>query len=515
MANGMELNQLFSLLLKKIVVPTRFHDQVASIKDMLKDDLSGLVDSLTDFAVDSANVDFSIETDNNNFTKIMKKWLTELNISYQGKIPSGIKPLAKEYFKERWKYSSFPVLKIQKWEEINGVVLPTQMYFVDGGSIYAKDKSEKENELSLLNYDYYLGKNMKYKLDKNVIFAKTNGRWFSKYPIPYIIKRGIYHNWKIIESLKDKQTTVLDQIIPYLLLVKKGTESLATQNIKSYSDSELKDVIKDFQNLMNEIRSGNIAKTKTPIRAVNFDEDLSHFIPDLKTIFTRDLFVVAERSILSGLGFIDVVDATSTSRRESVLNPKVFIEEVITGVEDFKQILKDLVLMIVEKNKKHKKWIKGDFYIATSPISIFRTDEFKNQMRLMWERGQLSNRTYCEIVGETDYRTEVHRREKEAKDGDDYTMYPHIRENREGQGIDIPGEEPIDEDTDENGNPIPTDKLDDKDKYDIGANFNCECLKCHKKIKTSKHCNTIKCPKCGGKMRRVERPGKGHIQQCL
>ena len=39
--------------------------------------------------------------------------------------------------------------------------------------------------------------------------------------------------------------------------------------------------------------------------------------------------------------------------------------------------------------------------------------------------------------------------------------------------------------------------------------FNCECLKCGFKLQTDKHCNTIKCPKCGGDMRRAERPGKG------
>lgn len=45
----------------------------------------------------------------------------------------------------------------------------------------------------------------------------------------------------------------------------------------------------------------------------------------------------------------------------------------------------------------------------------------------------------------------------------------------------------------------------DEDK----AEFNCECLKCGKKITTDKHCVDIKCPECGGEMRRVERPGPG------
>ena len=39
--------------------------------------------------------------------------------------------------------------------------------------------------------------------------------------------------------------------------------------------------------------------------------------------------------------------------------------------------------------------------------------------------------------------------------------------------------------------------------------FNCECIKCGHKMKSKKHCNDIKCPKCGGQMRRAERPGPG------
>ena len=39
--------------------------------------------------------------------------------------------------------------------------------------------------------------------------------------------------------------------------------------------------------------------------------------------------------------------------------------------------------------------------------------------------------------------------------------------------------------------------------------YNCECLDCEHKLTTEKHCVDVKCPKCGGKMRRVERPGAG------
>jgi len=53
-------------------------------------------------------------------------------------------------------------------------------------------------------------------------------------------------------------------------------------------------------------------------------------------------------------------------------------------------------------------------------------------------------------------------------------------------------------------------KLDDKIKdLETSQNVTCECLKCGKKLTTSEHCNTIKCPECGGEMRRTDRPGSG------
>lgn len=470
MDTGLFTNFVLSLLLKKIVVPTEYHAQVSAVKDMLNNDVSGLIDSLTDFAVDTATVEFNIETKNETFTKILRQWLEEINKDYKGKIPSGIKPLAKEYFRERWKYSSFPVLKISEWGNIDGVLVPTKMFFVDGESIHAKDKDENDENLKVINYDYYLGTKNPEKLERNIIFSKPFGRWFDKYPTPYLIKRGIYHNYKIIQSLKLKETQILDQIIPYLLLIKKGIAGTASQEGKIYSQPELKEVIKQFQTLMDEIKTSSAGdkQIKSPIRATNFDEEIKHLIPDLSTIFNKDLFVVAERNILSGLGFIDVVEATSTSRRESILNPKVFIEEVRAGVEDFKQLLKDLVILIRDKNKSHKKYVNNEFYITASPIKGFMTDDFKEKIRQLYDRGRISSQTAVELIGEVDFRTEVYRREKESEQDIETKMYPPVRENREGQGIDIVGEAPLG-DTDEEE--VPDDKKDEieRENYDIGG----------------------------------------------
>ncbi len=468
---GALFSNILSFLVRKIVVPSDFYGQAEAVKEMLRDDVTGLIDSLTDFAVDSATVDYTIETDNKTFSEILRTWLDTINVGYKGQIPTGVKPLAKEYFKERWKASSFPVLKIAQWTTIQGIRVPSKMFFVDGASIKAKDLDDSKF-IKLINYEYYIGsvEEPGNKLGKNTIITKPYGRWFDKFPIPYLIKRGVYHNFKIIQSIKNKETEILNQIIPYMLLVKKGTEALALQDKKIYNDNELKAVLNDVKDLIKKTKDN---PEGIPTRVTQFDEDIKHFIPDLSTIFEPKLFEQAERNILAGIGFIDVVEATSSSRRESILNPKPFIEETQAGVEGFKQILKELVLLIKEENKTHTKFlgINANFYITASPIKSFMTEKFKQELRLLWKHGQLSNQTYSEMVGQVDFRTEVSRREKEAKNGIDTIMYPHLTNNQEDKGIDIPGESPISKNTDKNGSPLPPDKTqpEQKEEFELSA----------------------------------------------
>jgi len=39
--------------------------------------------------------------------------------------------------------------------------------------------------------------------------------------------------------------------------------------------------------------------------------------------------------------------------------------------------------------------------------------------------------------------------------------------------------------------------------------YECECLDCGGRLRSEQHCRDIRCPQCGGEMRRVERPGPG------
>ena len=432
--------------------------------------MTGLVDVLTDFAVQSANVDYHIEAENDQLDTVLNNWLQTVNASY-GKFPMGIKSLAKEYMQERWKSSSFCVLQIAHWSKDPGtnLILPDQMVFVDGGSIHATETDKNSDVLTIDSWDYYIGKDSENKLKSGThIINRPYTRWFDKYPIPYTIKRGIYYNYKIIESLKKKEIEVLDQIIPYMMLITKGSEALSIQQQKTYSQPELQAVVTQMQDLYENLRVMHLddKQVKTPIRVTNFDEQIKHLIPDLKTLFEAELFEQAERNILSGLGFIDIVQGVVSNRRESVLNPKAFIQEVNSAVEDFKLILQQLLYLIAEKNSSHIKYNASRLYISSSPIRSFMTDDFKDKLRIVYDRGGLSKRTFVELVGEVDYETEKFRRDKEAKQGDDLTMYPQIIQNQEDKGIDLPGQAPAEKTTPsgtkstegKNGKEVPQDR---------------------------------------------------------
>ncbi|MBN1253984.1 MAG: hypothetical protein JXA50_01755 [Deltaproteobacteria bacterium] len=47
------------------------------------------------------------------------------------------------------------------------------------------------------------------------------------------------------------------------------------------------------------------------------------------------------------------------------------------------------------------------------------------------------------------------------------------------------------------------------DDLEAKAKYTCECIKCGHQIETDRHCKDLKCPKCGGQMRRAEKPGPG------
>jgi hypothetical protein len=231
-----------------------------------------------------------------------------------------------------------------------------------------------------------------------------------------------------MKTLQDKSDEVISKILPYLFLIQKGNENLFLQGDVDYSDKELKELTDNFTEEVSKYKN---QKGKVPTNAIPFDTKYEHLIPDLRKILTEELYRQGYRSILAGLGFIDMLEI-SPSRQEARLNPKAFISEVNEGVSGFKSILLEAIYLIEERNKSsHKKLFtdKGKLIIVNSPLFI-NVENMLADLRSGFDRGSMSIQSYQEILG-LDPTTEKERRKKELESGDEDLFYPHLIQNRE------------------------------------------------------------------------------------
>ena len=364
-------------------------------------------------------VDYTVETDNDNLTKIFQAWMTNINQELRGQIPTGMKALAKQYFTERWKGSSF-ILMRSIWEDVDGFILPTKLWFVNGEDIVINDGNADSFEIGKETYSLKLGrrvvKNLPASKDEKIFVQKPFETWGTEYPIPYIIRRGLYKNGRLFDILATKGEYVVGKALEYLLLIKKGSEQLALSNQPeyTYSDADLRNIKVQMEDLLSNRR----LTPGVPTHATNFDTDISHLIPDYKQVLAQELFEPIERRIMAGLGLIDVLQGVASTRKETQMNPRPFIAEVENGISDFKMLLNDILQTIIEVNQKgHPKHMGTISKIHSTPIQDFITEQIRGALKDMYDRGVLSKRTYGEVVGNVDFDIELSRRkvENEAK----------------------------------------------------------------------------------------------------
>jgi len=417
----------------EITVSDDFHDRCGYVAEIRDNDVTGIINTVIDYSINSASeAKFRVECSEESLEDLLNLWLEQININING-VPTGLHELAKEYYKERWAGSSLCLLKVDKWKSItkgaNSITVPTVLYFVIGGSVYIKRSNAKNYKLG--TDKYFLDPEMKaneISTDMSII-QKPFGRWFTEYPTPYLIKQGVYKNWKAIEVLQNKGNEVITKILPYLFLMEKGTEAMYLQNKGEYTDKDLKDMVNNFKDAVERY---NKEGAKLPVTGVPFDQKYQHLIPDLLPILREELYAQGSRSILSGLGFIDVVQGVSSTRKESVLNPKPFVAEVNAGVDGFKAILMDIIGLIIKENKgSHKKFFSDNTYlkIVSSPLKI-NVETLIDSLRSAFVYGTISIQTYQEILG-IDPEQELERMKKEMADGLRDLYYPHLIQNTE------------------------------------------------------------------------------------
>lgn len=416
-----------------ISIPGGFHDRCGKINELLDNDVSGVVNTILDYSISSASdTKYRIECKTETLEKLLNMWLEKININVNG-IPTGIQELSKEYFKERWSGSSFCMLRFKKWENIsfNGVTIkvPTIMWLVNGSSIYVgRDKTQNY----VLGSDkYYLDKALKNEISvsekEGFVIQKPYGRWFDEYSNPYLIRKGVIKNLLGIKVLQEKGDEVISKILPYLFVITKGTEGLYKEDI-NYDDNDMKKMVQAFTEQLEKYKN---ERGRTPANGVPFDQKYEHLIPDIRNIMTEELYRQGYRSILSGLGFVDMLEI-SPSRQESRLNPKAFMAETTDGVIGFKSLLLDVVYKIIEKNKtEHAKLFSDNnkLLIVNTPLKI-NIDSILDSLRSGYDRGVMSIQSYQEILG-LDYDTEKQRRKSELDGGDEDLFYPHLIQNQE------------------------------------------------------------------------------------
>jgi len=439
-----------------ISIPSDYHQRCGKVQEMLDNDISGTINSVLDYAVNSASeAKYRVECSEPTLQKLLNLWFEDINIEIKG-IPTGLQALSKEYFKERWEGSSFCILRVSDWEKITAdnvtIEVPTTMWFVNGSSIYVARPKDKSYKLG--SDKYYLDEALKDEIPNNIkeeiIVQKPYNRWFDQYATPYLVRKGVLKNYLGMKTLQDKSDEVISKILPYLFLIQKGSPELFKEGV-DFSDQELTELTDNFKIQVQKYRN---EKGKIPTNAIPFDTKYEHLIPDLSKILKEELYRQGYRSILAGLGFIDMLEI-SPSRQESRLNPKAFVSEINEGVCGFKSILLEAVYLIEERNKNaHKKLFtdKGKIIIVSSPLRI-NVEQILADLRSGFDRGVSSIESYQEILG-LDPITEKERRQKELENGDENLFYPHLIQNRE----DIPDRMGIP------AKPKDTTKLEDQNK---------------------------------------------------
>jgi cation transport regulator len=457
MSNNKSMNPLLSWLWQmvsmissdEIKVPSDYPTQVTKVKEVLESDISGIVNSILDFAINCAVVNYTIESNNETFSDVIETWMKDINISLLGKIPTGIQALSKEYYRERWKNSSLIVLR-SIWEtvEINGLKLemPTKMWIVDGSNIHIKDEDDSRvigsEEYKLkVNTNGTKLKNLPSFKNEEIFVQKPFDSWSKLYPTPFLIQRGLYKNLSIYNLINSKSEKIIGKALEYLFLMKKGSEQLALKGIPEfiYSEEDLKKVKDGLQDML--ANNNGTSNKGTPTYTTNFDTQFEHLIPEYSKILNEELYKNTEKRLLAGLGMIEIVEGVSSTRKEALLNPRPFIKEVNNGIEDFMSLMEDVFRTIVLKNKtKHPKLFSksSDIELHHAPVGDFISDSVRDHIRSLYDRGILSKETYCEVVGETDFDIEVKRRISETDNELDEIMYPPVTQNLEAKVEEVP-----------------------------------------------------------------------------
>ena len=414
---------------KKVSVATDFHKRMVQINNILDNDKTALISTILEFMVGSATTDININTDNAQLTKTLNEWKTNVNKDINIDIPKGIRSFTEQYFRERWK-SSFIVLVI-KWKKMNGFILPSRMYLMDGASIYVQNKKKnlnsneywfgqplKDESLALINNSEYT----------TYIVRKPFNQWYDQYPTPYFVRTGTVYHAEVKRQILSRQEDIINTSIPYSVFIKLGSDEAIRRGLVP-SKPDMEAVLSEFKKNIEE------NKRELNVNAYPHDVKFEDFIPDYKKILDDSLLRGVDKNLLSSLGLIELMGFSST-RQEAILNPKVLIEEVQNGVFDYVELLTEVMDLIKEKNKGvHRNIVNNEIRVMPGIVKAFVTDEMRSLIRSWYDRGVVSKKDGLENTTALDFSVQLNERDLEKKNKIDERMHPPIVQNQEQHSV--------------------------------------------------------------------------------
>lgn len=411
----------------RIKVPLDFHKRMVKINELLENDYTGIVATILEFMIATGSVPMNFITDNQNLTDTLNDWSeNKLNSNISKDIPRGLKSLTSQYLRERWT-SSFIVLNIA-WEKINDLLLPGKMWLSDGSVILVDGSSD-----NLSGKSYYLGeegKEITEGKNTSVLIRKPFNSWYDDYPTPYLVKKGVLHNALLKKSLIEKQSDVIEEMIPYILALRAGDATLVAKNAMG-----------DIENQLTAVKEG-LKKAKRDkkyqqdsgdtILKGRYDLQVDHVIPDLTKLFNESIVKPVNNNLFCGLGLVEL-QGFSSDRQEAILNPKVMVEEILNGVMGAKELYDEVINLIIEKNSSlHPKHMGQDIRIVPGVVKAFLTDNMRKLIKDHVNTGILSIEDAFEALPQGyDFEISKKRRQQEVKNGDEDLFFPRVILNQD------------------------------------------------------------------------------------
>ena len=470
-----------------VKVATNFTNQVQQIdSQILENDKTGMVSTIYDFMVHASTVPIKIETENPTLDKYLQKWQTQLlNKNINIDTPIGLRALSTENFKERWR-SSLLALKVRWVEEDFGGgngkwIVPSKMWFLNGGAIKIL------NEQGALNTrEYFVCPNnrkqdaikLQNTLKESIFIRRPFTSQHKDYVVPYFVQRGTMYNALMLNAITQKQAETIEAVIPLILELQAGTETLIERGIAP-NEEQLKNLKKSLTDAKERYdESHDFADLIATLRG---DVHLDYLIPDLTKIFNDAITKPTERKLLASLGMVEL-KGFSSNREEAILNPKVLVEEVVDAVLDWSDLLKNVMIEMLDRNKSaHPSLTNSDVRVIPGKIKAFITDDMRAMLRSLYDRGLISREDAITDVAVQDFETTVERIVKENNRKLNEVMKPPVIQNLEQY---------TDPTLDENN-------LEDQNKKPgtpEGDNFNNAVLKHYRETKKQEAKNVLMAP---------------------